>query len=202
MPIEYDGAPSMLTTVVDITERKTMEDALRKAATTDVLTGIANRRHFMDRTEAELARARRHGRPLALAMFDIDYFKRVNDQFGHAVGDEVLRAVARVCLAAMRQHDMVGRVGGEEFALLMPDTTMESAVPMIERLRLTLRALRVTLPANSGAQDVGITASFGVSALQTTDTLDTLLAHADDALYAAKRQGRDQVRVAQPPQAR
>ena len=202
VPIEYDGAPSMLTTVVDITERKTMEDALRKAATTDVLTGIANRRHFMDRTEAELARARRHGRPLALAMFDIDYFKRVNDQFGHAVGDEVLRAVARVCLAAMRQHDMVGRVGGEEFALLMPDTTMESAVPMIERLRLTLRALRVTLPADNGAQDVGITASFGVSALQTTDTLDTLLAHADDALYAAKRQGRDQVRVAQPPQAR
>lgn len=197
VPIEYDGAPSMLTTVVDITERKTMEDALRKAATTDVLTGIANRRHFMDRTEAELARARRHGRPLALAMFDIDYFKRVNDQFGHAVGDEVLRAVARVCVSAMRQHDMVGRVGGEEFALLMPDTPMESAVPLIERLRLSLRALRVTLPAESGAEDVGITASFGVSALQTTDTLDTLLAHADDALYAAKRQGRDQVQVAQ-----
>lgn len=200
VPIEYDGEPSILNTVVDITERKTMEDALRKAATTDVLTGIANRRHFMDRAEAELARARRYGRPLALAMFDIDYFKRVNDQHGHAMGDEVLRAVARVCAAAMRQHDMVGRVGGEEFALLMPDTSVDSAVALIERLRLSLRALRVTLPAESDAENVGITASFGVSALQPTDTLDTILAHADDALYVAKRQGRDQVQVAQPPQ--
>ena len=196
VPMEYDGESSMLTTLVDITERKTMEDALRKAATTDVLTGIANRRHFMDRTEAELARARRHGRPLALAMFDIDYFKRVNDQYGHAVGDEVLRAVARVCVAAMRQHDMVGRVGGEEFALLMPDTGLDSAVALLDRLRISLRSLRVSLPTESGADEVGITASFGVSALQPTDTLDTLLAHADDALYAAKRQGRDQVQVA------
>lgn len=202
VPIEYDGAPSMLTTVVDITERKTMEDALRKAATTDVLTGIANRRHFMDRAEAELARARRYERPLALAMFDIDYFKHVNDQYGHAAGDEVLRAVARVCVAAMRQHDMVGRLGGEEFAVLMPDTTIQSAVPLIQRLRLSLQALRVVLPADNGAQDVGITASFGVSALQTADTLDTFLAHADNALYTAKRQGRDQVQVAQPLQAR
>ncbi|UCU99352.1 diguanylate cyclase [Acidovorax radicis] len=201
VPIEYDGEPCTLTTVVDITERKTMEDALRKAATTDVLTGIANRRHFMDRTEAELARARRHGRPLALAMFDIDHFKRVNDQYGHAVGDEVLRAVARVCVEAMRQHDMVGRVGGEEFALLMPDTGMHSAVALLERLRISLRSLRVPLPAESGAEEVGITASFGVSALQPADTLDALLARADDALYAAKRQGRDQVQVASPPRA-
>lgn len=202
VPIDYDGEPGMLTTVVDITERKTMEDALRKAATTDVLTGIANRRHFMDRAEAELARARRYGRPLALAMFDIDHFKRVNDQFGHAMGDEVLRAVARVCAAAMRQHDMVGRVGGEEFALLMPDTPIDSAVSLIERLRISMRSLRVPLPGDSGTHeahdngDVGITASFGVSALEPSDTLDSLLAHADGALYAAKRQGRDQVQVA------
>lgn len=196
VPIEYDGEPSTLTTVVDITERKTMEDALRKAATTDVLTGIANRRHFMDRTEAELARARRHALPLALAMFDIDHFKRVNDLYGHAVGDEVLRAVARLCAGVVRQHDMVGRVGGEEFGLVMPDTRLEDAVALTERLRASMQTLRVRLPADSGADEVFITASFGVSVLRPGDTLDTLLAHADAALYAAKRQGRDQIRVA------
>ena len=201
VPLEYDGEPSMLATLVDITERKTMEDALRKAATTDVLTGIANRRHFMDRTEAELARTRRHERPLALAMFDIDHFKRVNDLYGHAVGDEVLRAVARLCADVVRQHDIVARVGGEEFGLLMPDTRLGDAVALAERLRERMQTLRVRVPADSGAGEVFITASFGVSALRPGDTLDTLLAHADAALYAAKRQGRDQVHVAPGPAA-
>ncbi|MDB5846259.1 MAG: hypothetical protein JWP29_11 [Rhodoferax sp.] len=197
VPILYDGQPSALTTLMNITQRKSMEDALRQAATTDSLTGMASRSHFMERAESELARARRHTRPLAMVMLDVDHFKQINDRHGHATGDEVLRLLTQTCRAMVRQQDIVGRLGGEEFGILMPETDQASAVALAERLRLALSALQVTGP-NGGADDgmVGVTASFGVSAWSPGDTLDGLLARADAGLYLSKHAGRNRVSCA------
>ena len=192
VPIVYDGEPCELATIVDITERKTMEEALRRMATMDALTGVCNRGHFMERAGAELERARRYARPLGVVMLDVDHFKQINDRHGHAAGDEVLRAVTQACVHLVRQQDVVGRLGGEEFAVLMPETDAEAAALLAERLRSAVGALRVALPAGDL---LSLTASFGVSALAEGDSVDTLLARADAGLYAAKRAGRNRVRA-------
>lgn len=192
VPIVYDGEPADLAAVVDITERKAIEETLRRLATTDALTGVANRGHFMQRASAELERARRYGRPLSVVMLDIDHFKQINDRHGHAGGDEVLRAVTATCVGLVRQQDTVGRLGGEEFALLMPETEIEPATLLAERLRTATAALHVTLISG---ERVSLSASFGVSALQAEDSVDTLLARADGALYASKNGGRNRVSV-------
>ena len=190
VPILYDGQPSALSTVTDITERKSMEDALRQAATTDSLTGMASRSHFMERAEVELGRARRHARPLAMVMLDVDHFKQINDRHGHATGDEVLRLLTQTCRATVRQQDIVGRLGGEEFGILMPETDQDSAVALAERLRLAVSGLLVE---GANGDPVRVTASFGVSAWGGDDTLDGLLARADAGLYLSKHAGRDRV---------
>ncbi len=195
VPILYDGQPSALSTLMDITERKTMEDALRQAATTDSLTGMASRSHFMERAEAELARARRHARPLSMVMLDVDHFKQINDRHGHATGDEVLRVLTQTCRATVRQQDIVGRLGGEEFGILMPETDRDRAYALAERLRVALAALQIT---SVGGSLVTVTASFGISAWLPQDTLDGLLARADAGLYQSKRAGRNRVSCAAP----
>ena len=110
-------------TVRDITERRRAEDELRRLALTDALTGAANRRHFMERAAFEFARMRRYGNPVSLVMLDVDHFKRVNDTHGHAAGDAALILLVKCCRALLRDTDLVGRLGGEEFALLLPDAT-------------------------------------------------------------------------------
>ncbi|APW37880.1 hypothetical protein RD110_12285 [Rhodoferax koreense] len=195
VPILYDGKPSALSTLMDITQRKSMEDALRQAATTDSLTGMASRSHFMERAEVELARTRRHRRSLAMVMLDVDHFKQINDRHGHATGDEVLRVLTQTCRAIVRQQDIVGRLGGEEFGILMPETDRESAIALAERLRVALVALRTLAPDDSV---VRVTASFGVSAWQPDDTLDGLMARADAGLYLSKHAGRNRVSCAPP----
>ena len=190
VPIVYDGAPSVLATVIDITERKRMEQELRRLATTDALTGAANRGHFVERASAELERARRYGRPLALVMLDIDHFKQINDQHGHSAGDEAIRQAVAACRAMVRQQDLVGRLGGEEFGILMPETDGAAALSLAERLRLHLAALPVALPQQ---RRLHMTASFGVAQPQPADGIDELMACADRALYAAKRAGRNRV---------
>ncbi len=193
VPIVYDGEPSELATVIDITERKGMEEALRRLATTDALTGVSNRGHFMQRAEAELDRARRYGRPLAMVMLDIDHFKQINDRHGHSTGDEAIRALTGASQAMVRQQDVVGRLGGEEFGILMPETDLEAAFRLAERLRVHLAGLVVMLPSGEA---IRMTASFGVSALAPAqDNVDDLLARADRALYVSKRNGRDRVSV-------
>lgn len=190
VPITYDGADADLAAVVDITERKATEEALRRLATTDALTGVANRGHFMQRAAAEVERARRYGRALSVVMLDIDHFKHINDRHGHAGGDQVLRAVTTTCAGLVRQQDVLGRLGGEEFALLMPETEIEPAALLAERLRAALAALRLILISGD---DVTLSASFGVSTLDAEDSVDTLLARADAALYASKNSGRNRV---------
>ncbi|SDO23429.1 PAS domain S-box-containing protein/diguanylate cyclase (GGDEF) domain-containing protein [Rhodoferax sp. OV413] len=193
VPIIYDGQPCALATVVDITERKSIETALRQVASTDSLTGMASRSHFMERAETELARARRHGRPLAMVMLDVDHFKQINDRFGHAMGDEVLRMLTRTCRLLVRQQDVMGRLGGEEFSVLMPETDSAEALALAERLRTALETMPM---ASVRGEAVSVTASFGISSLRPDDSLDSLLARADAGLYLSKHAGRNRVSCA------
>ena len=190
VPIVYDGAPADLATIIDITERKAMEEALRRLATTDALTGVSNRGHFMHCAAAEVERGLRYGRPLAMLMLDIDHFKRINDRYGHSAGDAAIRGLTAACTDIVRQQDLIGRLGGEEFGILMPETDLEAARRLAERLRAHIAALELVLPQHGL---VRMTASFGVSALHAGDSVDQLIARADQALYASKNAGRDRV---------
>jgi diguanylate cyclase (GGDEF)-like protein len=166
---------------------------LEELATTDPLTGIANRRKMTDQISHELERTRRFHHPLSLLMIDIDHFKRINDTFGHEVGDKAIVAVSKLLTESMRSIDLAARFGGEEFVLLMPETHVEVAMHAAERLRELVSALRVE--AGDGAQ-VALTVSVGVAAadpLGAQDTPSSLLVRADKALYRAKKEGRNRV---------
>jgi diguanylate cyclase (GGDEF)-like protein/PAS domain S-box-containing protein len=165
---------------------------VQRLAITDDLTGLFNRRHLFELGEAEFNRARRLGHPLSAIMLDIDHFKQVNDRWGHAIGDQVLRALAERCRKNFRQFDIVGRYGGEEFAILLPQTDLESAVEIAERLRRGTEEA----PVRTARENIRITISLGV-AVATGDTLDfvALLDDADQAMYAAKQAGRNRVAV-------
>ncbi len=191
VPIVYDGEAADLATIIDITERKSMEETLRRLATTDALTGVSNRGEFMRRAAVELGRARRYGRPLSIVLLDVDHFKQINDRFGHSGGDEALRVLSHACAALVRQQDLLGRLGGEEFGILMPETDADAAVLLAQRVRQHLAALVVDLP---GAGPLRMSASFGVAALgDDDDSLERLIVRADEALYRSKRAGRDRV---------
>jgi diguanylate cyclase (GGDEF)-like protein/PAS domain S-box-containing protein len=193
-----DGrATRLVGTRQDITRAKQVEQLLREMAHTDELTGIDNRRSFQDRAAAELARARRHGHAVSLLMIDLDHFKAINDQHGHAGGDEVLRSFVRTARTVMRQSDVFGRVGGEEFAALLPHTGLDGAQTIAERL---LRRTRKNPAVWGGAKAVSYSVSVGVAALgavgAAADELDALMAAADEALYRAKALGRDRLELA------
>ncbi|MBI3562170.1 MAG: diguanylate cyclase [Gammaproteobacteria bacterium] len=177
----------------DLTEHKQMQSRLENMATTDSLTGLLNRQAFMHRAEQEFSRARRFSRPLSMVMIDVDHFKSINDEYGHAVGDQVLRAMGKVCQARLRDSDCLGRVGGEEFVLLLPDTPQANAMYVAERMRESL----VNSPMRLDNLVLSITASFGVASLRDEDIdFNTVLARADAAMYNAKHGGRNQVKSA------
>ncbi|MDX5364252.1 MAG: diguanylate cyclase [Pseudazoarcus pumilus] len=176
---------------VDVTEQKHAEAELRRLATTDVLTGLANRRHFLERAEQELDRVRRYATPSAFIMLDIDHFKRINDTWGHATGDAVLRRMALALGEAVRATDLVGRLGGEEFGVLLPETDLDAALNLAERLRAAVT--EATVPTDGEA--LHFSASFGVTLLHADDdNVDMPMARADAALYAAKFAGRNRVK--------
>jgi diguanylate cyclase (GGDEF)-like protein len=168
---------------------------LEAMAAIDWLTGVYNRRHFEQLARAELARSQRYARPLSLLMIDIDHFKVVNDRFGHAGGDQVLRALAAVCRAEKRDTDVLARLGGEEFALLLPATPLIAAVQFAERLRQRVRDFSPLVDD----EKVLLSVSIGVAtASLATPGVESLLRAADEALDEAKRTGRDRVKVSQP----
>ena len=193
---EADGSVLWHGYITDITARKEAEEVLHQLATTDTLTGLQNRRSFYERANAELARTRRH--PTlggALVMVDLDHFKRINDTFGHAVGDRVLQHVAQVIQDALRAEDFAGRLGGEEFAVFLAHASESDALQFAERLRGRIAATPVILPTGP----ITLTASFGCSALENGDpAIDTVLARADHALYRAKSGGRNRVEASAP----
>ncbi|AOX99713.1 GGDEF domain-containing protein [Jeongeupia sp. USM3] len=164
---------------------------LRTLAMTDGLTGLANRRVFMQQSEAEHARALRYDLPVALILVDLDYFKAVNDNWGHPAGDAVLKTVAASLQALSRQSDLVARIGGEEFAILMPETTLAAATDAATRYCEAIAALSV----RHGGSTLGITASFGVAAMRhdADPSAAATFAQADAALYRAKHCGRNRV---------
>jgi diguanylate cyclase (GGDEF)-like protein/PAS domain S-box-containing protein len=194
-----DGrATRLVGTRQDITRAKQVEQLLRERADTDELTGIHNRRSFLDRASDELASAQRHGHAVSLLMIDLDHFKAINDQHGHAGGDEVLRSFVRTARTVMRQSDVFGRVGGEEFAALLPHTALDGAQAIAERLLARTRSLPATL---GEGVSVGYTVSVGVAAVAAGHDaaawdITPLMATADEALYRAKAQGRDRLHIA------
>ncbi|KQX40356.1 hypothetical protein ASD04_06930 [Devosia sp. Root436] len=174
----------------DITEQKALETKLAHMAATDWLTGLLNRRAFVDMTEAALVDLCQNGRNAALLMFDVDHFKLINDTHGHQAGDQALRAIAKTCRSVLRANDLVARIGGEEFACFIPDTDMVNATMMAERLRLKIAALAIPPMAFK------ITVSVGIANVPTSGvTLDQILTSADRAMYLAKSDGRNCVRI-------
>lgn len=191
--MEFNGEPANLVALNDISDRKAMEAELVKQASTDSLTGIGNRRYFMFQAEQEMSRARRFSRPFTVMMMDIDHFKPINDRYGHAVGDAVLQAVVRRANDSLRQTDQIGRLGGEEFAAMLPETNIEAAMVVADRLRQHV----AERPIIAAGQAVQCSISIGVAELQEHDvSIDDLLRRADEALYQAKAKGRNRVEQA------
>ncbi|SDV07694.1 GGDEF domain-containing protein [Pseudomonas mucidolens] len=176
----------------DITEKKQLELELQRLATTDVLTSSSNRRHFFECAHREYERARTQGLPLAFLLLDIDDFKTINDTYGHLEGDQVLLRIAEMGRGVLRRGDLFGRIGGEEFAAVLPGCAPETAMQVAQRLGQEIQQLSFS----HEDQTYGVTVSQGLTSLTAEDTtLDNLFARADAAMYEAKRQGKNRVVV-------
>jgi diguanylate cyclase (GGDEF)-like protein/PAS domain S-box-containing protein len=196
---------AMVETHRDIMEKKTDDEFvklikrlnetqthLKHVAITDELTGLRNRRYIVERLEEEFQRAKRTGRPLSLIMLDIDHFKKINDAHGHLFGDVVLRVVSTRMKETLRKHDLIGRVGGEEFLIICPESSLEDTVVVAERIRRIIHGETIS----DGVREAAVALSAGVTMLMASDrSSDTLFSRADTALYKAKERGRNRVVV-------
>ncbi|MBU2469049.1 MAG: diguanylate cyclase [Proteobacteria bacterium] len=192
-----DGQWYAAGSVRDITAHKRDEEALKRLANTDGLTGVLNRRRFMELSRQEVARSQRYAGALSLIMLDVDHFKAVNDSFGHETGDEVLVSLAKVCRKVLRQVDLFGRVGGEEFMALLPETGLAAAAMVAERLRVETASQQVS----QSQPQVRVTISLGVAQLAPGMRLTDLMRAADDAMYRAKQKGRNLVETGEGDEA-
>lgn len=178
---------------VDISERKALEVKLHKLATTDGLTGLYNRRHFLELANCEFSRTRRYNASMSLIMFDVDHFKRINDEYGHDSGDEALIALAQTSRETLRDFDIIGRLGGEEFAVILPECTEETTWIVAERLRAEIEKQVINTPHG----DIGMTVSLGLCIHDRSDvqSVNDMLRIADKGLYMAKNNGRNRVEM-------
>ncbi|WP_394788088.1 diguanylate cyclase [Rhodoferax sp.] len=189
-PAPHPGEPAYCLVIRDISDKREANERLRQATACDHLTGIANRRAFFEAANLELERASRSPRQTSLILFDVDFFKQVNDSYGHPAGDAVLRQLATLLTATFRQVDVVARVGGEEFAVLLPSTSLEAATAVANRLREAVAAQTVQVDGTA----IHYTLSGGVATLSDpANGLDALMKQADRALYAAKAAGRNRI---------
>ncbi|MCP1366416.1 sensor domain-containing diguanylate cyclase, partial [Halomonas sp. BBD48] len=186
-PNDHTGATLWHGILLDINDQIAQETHLRELTGTDDLTGLANRRRLNERLKEEMSRARRHRHTLTLILVDLDHFKRINDTWGHLAGDQVLQGIGRLCLDTLRQEDVVARLGGEEFAILLPLTRLDDGRRLAERLRQCIET------HDFGLGEATITASLGVAECRADDDIETLLDRADRSLYTAKRTGRNRV---------
>lgn len=171
----------------EIAKRLKLEKLLLHQTRTDVLTGATNRRYFMELGDEEINRSLRYGRPMSLLMIDLDHFKEINDQYGHSVGDEVLQRFSELCHSSLRKSDIFGRLGGEEFAIIIPEESLHGAEQTAERIRLRVEEAFASTPYR-------LTASIGVTELGSHDnTIGDLLRRADNMMYKAKHRGRNRV---------
>ncbi|MGB4072473.1 diguanylate cyclase [Pseudomonas sp.] len=182
-------AQQQVAEIRDVSHRKALEEQLLVLATTDPLTSALNRRAFQERADHELQRSQRQSSPLCLAMLDLDHFKRVNDQYGHAVGDQVLVAFSALCRQQARSTDLFARFGGEEFVILLPDTSLEAAQQRLERLRGALQNQAI----DTSQGPLQVTVSIGLACANRACTLQQLLQSADARLYTAKAMGRNRI---------
>jgi diguanylate cyclase len=192
--LDYEGAPAVMSGAVDITARKLLESHLAFLATSDSLTGLANRSRFFSAARRELRQSRGQGAPPAVLLADIDHFKRINDEYGHEAGDVALTAFAETLQTLLSPGDIAARLGGEEFAVLSPGADLAAAVHLAERLRATVERLAVDV---GGGVCLKMTVSIGVAMIaEDEDGVDRALSRADRAMYRAKRTGRNRVTVA------
>jgi diguanylate cyclase (GGDEF)-like protein len=180
-------------------ENARLYEETRRLSITDPLTGIGKRRHFIELAQREFQRSHRYQRPLSLIMLDLDHFKVVNDTYGHLVGDKVLRAIAKLCENNLRESDIIGRYGGEEFLILLPETPGYESDPnksdehTAKAVAERLRKMVESTPTQTAQGKIPITISLGIAELTgDIDDLDTLIDRADQALYQAKQGGRNQ----------
>lgn len=177
----------------DISEQIAIEEQLRELASTDPLTGLLNRRRFEGLVNQEILRSHRYDRPMVALMLDLDHFKLVNDAHGHACGDAVLMGFAAVIARGLRVHDVCARVGGEEFAAMLPETPIAAGLEVAERLRRSVEAMRTSWDG----EEIAVTTSIGITQLTSWDQgYGSLIERADAALYASKQRGRNRVTVA------
>ncbi|HSP32102.1 MAG TPA: diguanylate cyclase [Halomonas sp.] len=186
MGVRHNDAITLVLTQRDITNQMEKEAQLERLATTDMLTGLVNRSQFDTVLKSEFSRRHRYARPLSLIMLDIDYFKDINDNHGHDVGDQVLVEFSNLLKRNLRKADCCARWGGEEFMLLAPETSLEQAVRLADKIRV---AIKNTFFPTQGS----VTASFGVVEVHSHESVKSVIKRADNALYLAKEKGRDQV---------
>mgnify|MGYP000368565579 CR=1 FL=1 len=192
-PVTVNRRMVLYSVIHDVTERKRLELELQRMATEDPLTGVANRREFLRQCEAELSRAKRYKTPLTLLMLDLDHFKQINDTHGHKTGDQTLCAVTRACRETLRDSDLFGRIGGEEFAAVLSHTGKENGAIAAERLCAAVRKMSMETPDGP----LSVTISIGLAELSPADrNMEEIMHRADKALYRAKRNGRDRVETA------
>lgn len=192
-PAQNGQGPIIVGIAEDITEKKQLEGELQRLATTDVLTQSSNRRHFFDCADREFERSRQFATPMAFLLLDIDDFKRINDCHGHQIGDQVLQRVAQCGARVLRRGDLFGRIGGEEFAALLPGCQPDLAEQIAKRLQAEIERLSFITPTG---EHFGVTASFGLTYLKASDSgPSAMFARADAAMYSAKRLGKNQVVV-------
>ena len=200
VPVKFNGREHLLESFLDITQLKLLQERLELLAATDSLTGILNRRHFIEHSEKEMNRAQRSGIPLSMAMIDIDYFKSINDAHGHTIGDLMIKALVGICRDHLRPYDLLGRLGGEEFAITMVDCDLQKAFAVSERLRERVENRII----NADGKEIRMKISVGVAELSDAkESFDSLMKRADRALYTAKNLGRNRVeRSSLPPSPR
>lgn len=190
LPCPINGERAVVWTARNITDRHRLEKELRRLSEVDELTGALSRRKLMQQLEERYREFRRYGHTTSVLMLDTDHFKQINDRYGHEAGDKVLRGVVDTCQQQLRDVDLFGRIGGEEFVALLPNTSMAEATHSAERLRQSVAGLCIA----HGEESLQVTISIGVSVFHADDAdFEAALKRADDALYEAKRQGRNRV---------
>ncbi|MCG2585685.1 sensor domain-containing diguanylate cyclase [Massilia sp. TS11] len=195
VPLSRESSGDTLVGIsTDITEMQVLKEELQRQAYTDMLTGVSNRRHFFQEAAKEFSKARRYRLALSAIVLDLDHFKQINDRYGHQAGDAVLVELAQHCVRTVRDCDLFGRLGGEEFAFVLPSTQLDAAYILAERLRTSLTGMLIK---GDWPGAIAPTASFGVAMLNPQDRdIAALLARADKALYQAKEGGRNRVCIA------
>ncbi|MDX1695667.1 MAG: diguanylate cyclase, partial [Ketobacteraceae bacterium] len=191
-PMDFGGDRALFISLLDVTEKKLIQEELERLATTDPLTGIFNRRSFFDMANKEIRRSVRYNYPFTLLMMDIDHFKKVNDTYGHAFGDQVIQRFTETVNECLREEDLFGRVGGEEFSVILVAAALIDAATVAERIRSKWQACEL----QADGRNVSFTVSIGVADLRNArESVDMVMERADKALYLAKEEGRNRVKT-------